>query len=177
MHVLAPMVDPTILVITAPDISKQENDYLSILEDNWYADVLVYPLVFTYRHAIELGIKHLGSMIPKIYDDKSKIKFTHDLEDNWKTVRTYLERDKNFGGRDLVKQINKILRDFLHIDPTGEAFRYPIARVGSAFLQDTSIINIEIFAKTMIYVAETFEYWFDMVDEYWVAKCEVEHHS
>ncbi|HXI14538.1 MAG TPA: hypothetical protein VNM92_18125 [Thermoanaerobaculia bacterium] len=141
---------------------------VSIEEDSYPVDVLIYPLVFTFRHAIELGLKHLAQKMPAIWRERKAMKLTHNLADNWKLVRTYLERDSDFDRGEklmLIEFVGLVLTDFLELDPRGEAFRYPEARDGSAFLQDTSIINAKVFAGAMSDVADAFEYWFDLIDD------------
>ena len=56
-------------------------------------------------------------------------------------------------------EVEKVLTDLVALDPNGQAFRFPSARNGKLFLQDTSIINLEVFANAMSFVAVAFDYW------------------
>lgn len=147
----------------------------SLDESTMSVDVLVYPLVFLYRHAIELGLKALAQNLPRIWDDDTKIHLTHKLQDNWSRVRPYLTREPEFDPNEPVLGfVDRVLADLVEIDPTGEAFRFPSARSGNLFLQDMSVINVEVFGKAMTTVADAFDYWNGRAEELWDAKCEME---
>ncbi len=142
----------------------------SLQEDPWDVDSLIYPLVMVYRHGIETALKHLGKMLPFVCDETAEIKLTHRLMDNWKLVRRCMEKL----GEDPkgLSQIESKLKELLQIDPNGETFRYPEAKDGTPHLQDTSLINVEVFGEEMAFLAQFFEgscYWADHLLEY---KCE-----
>ena len=130
----------------------------SILQDSTLLDLNIYPLVFTYRHAIELGLKSLAQILPRMQSQNSSAKLTHKLLDNWAVVRGYLEQGSELD-HDPIESVDRILKDFVEIDPSGEAFRFPHARDGAPFLQESSHINIAVFAEAMKHVQEALEYW------------------
>jgi hypothetical protein len=146
----------------------------SLAADHSLIDLTVYPLAFVYRHAVELSLKHLAFRLPRIWDEKASAEFTHKLLDNWKIVRGYLQRDPTFDPDDLLPLIDRILSDFLEIDPTGQAFRFPTNRDGNLFLQETSVINIKVMSESMSTVAEVFDFWSWGADCLWENKCEPE---
>lgn len=132
----------------------------TIMADPTWLDVVVYPLVFLHRQALELGLKHLATTLPRLWDEEPRLKLTHPLLGLWSDVRPYIERHEMFAPSESVPPIDALLRDFSEIDPTGEAFRFPSARDQSMFLQRTSHINIVIFGEAMDFAAATFEFWF-----------------
>lgn len=137
----------------------------SLFSDRWMLDVVIYPLVFTYRHGIELSLKDLASQLPLLWDQEPKVKLTHVLSDNWVKIKTYLKREQEFDPENtLIDQVDTILNNFLEIDRTGEVFRYPEHRSGSNCLAGkVSLINLIVFQQAMVTVAETFEFWMDRV--------------
>lgn len=142
------------------------------LVENWYdIDLVVYPLVFAYRHGLELALKDLVRSLPELWDESASVRYTHRLLDNWATVRSYLERRKEFDpDGTLIPMVDKVIKDMVEIDETGEAFRFPEARSGSRFLQDISLINVEVFATTLGAVGRAFAYWRTTYDAIWEAE-------
>jgi hypothetical protein len=98
----------------------------SLAENNRHVDVLIYPIVFNLRHAIELSLKHLGQLLPRLWGEREPTKFTHRLSDNWNVVRSYLMRDLHFDpDGDSITRMTEIIDDFVAMDASGQAFRYP----------------------------------------------------
>ncbi len=142
----------------------------SLQEDPWDVDSLIYPLVMVYRHGIETALKHLGKILPFVCDETAEVKLTHTLMDNWKVVRRCME--KLGEAPDGLSQIESKLKELLQIDPSGATFRYPEAKNRTPHLQDTSLINAEVFGEEMAFLAQFFEgscYWADHLLE---QKCE-----
>lgn len=134
----------------------------SLEKESNYVDILVYPLCYAYRHAVELGLKHLARELPRLYGDKKEIQLTHNLNDNWQQVRPYLTRARRYLDADssAIPYVDKVLADFLDFDPSGEVFRFPENKKGERHLQDTRIINVEVLGTYMNKLADIFEFWF-----------------
>jgi len=112
-------------------------------------DLLVYPIVMVYRHGVETALKHLRRRLPILFDESREFKLNHDILVNWKVVRDYLRRlDGSVEHREL-DQIEKTLNDLVEFDPNGMVFRYPEDKEGAMHLEDTTIINVRIFADGM----------------------------
>ena len=127
----------------------------SLQEDPWEVDSLIYPLVMVYRHGIETALKYLAKMLRFACDETAEVKLTHKLMDNWKVVRRCME--KLGEDPDGLSEIESNLKHLLQLDPNGETFRYPEAKDGTFHLQDTSIINVELFGEQMAFLVEFFE--------------------
>jgi hypothetical protein len=140
-----------------------------LLQDSSRVDVQIYPLVYNFRHAIELSLKSLAKKLPRIWAaDVDEIKQTHKLIDNWNAVKPYLLRDRQFDSdKTLIPVIASILKDFLEIDPTGEAFRYPTARNGDMHLERISLVNVVVLLSSMRTVRNAFEWWDNVANELW----------
>ena len=65
----------------------------SVLRNQLSIDLLIYPIVFCFRHGIELAIKDLVIILPKLWNQTDAIQPTHDLIDNWTLIRGYLSRE------------------------------------------------------------------------------------
>lgn len=110
-------------------------------------DLLIYPLVQTYRQGIENMLKYLALLLAGLQNGNDKLRYTHRLLDNWQTVRKHLT-DLGIEKGELDK-VEHILSELVEIDATGETFRYPRSRDGKRHLEDTTHINLEVFADGM----------------------------
>ncbi|MCP5134411.1 MAG: hypothetical protein H6976_12655 [Gammaproteobacteria bacterium] len=139
-----------------------KNQLDAIIKNSGLVDILIYPLCYSYRHGIELGLKHLARELPLIFQEGEKIKLTHNLNDNWNSIRPYIVRLRRYldENNESVPFIDKVLNDFLEFDPNGEVFRFPENRKGDLHLQEARIINVEVLGAYMERLAEIFKYWF-----------------
>jgi hypothetical protein len=123
-------------------------------------DILVYPICFMFRHGIELYLKHFMDVLPPIWNSKEIIKPTHKLMDNWERVKSYLIKRKDFDTENIfIPQVEKILKEFLEIDDSGQVFRYPINNKGALHLEETRLINLLVLGKIMDEAEKIFEFW------------------
>lgn len=118
-------------------------------------DCLIYPLVQTYRHGIEAMLKHLVLLVSELCDTPGDVRYTHRLIDNWRILR---ERLIELEVEDVeIEIVEDILIDFIEIDATGEAFRYPTSRTGLRHLEQTTHVNVLVFADGMGAVCDFLE--------------------
>ena len=131
----------------------------SVVHTQVSIDLLIYPIVFCFRHGIELAIKDLVIILPKLWNQTNAIQLTHDLINDWTLARGFLSQEPFQSNDATTDQVEKVLTDLVALDPNGQAFRFPSARDGKLFLQDTAIINLDVFADAMSLVAGAFDYW------------------
>jgi hypothetical protein len=120
-------------------------------------DSLVYPIVMVYRHGVETALKYLRRRLPSLFDEPSEFKLDHDIMVNWKTVRGYLKRLDGSAEPTELDQIEKTLNDLIELDPNGMVFRYPEDKGGAMHLEETSIINVRVFADGIKPVSDFLE--------------------
>jgi hypothetical protein len=82
---------------------------------------VVYPILFNYRHGLELKLKWFvvmygGSGIEGIAD-------THNLWKLWKRCRAIVDEYRS-GGKEADDAIEQIVKDFHDLDKQGITFRY-----------------------------------------------------
>jgi hypothetical protein len=147
----------------------------SLQEDSWMVDRVIYPLAMLYRHGIELALKHLARMLPALFKEEGAIKLTHKLQDNWRVVRSYLERLKDVP--DGLDEAEATLNDFVEIDPNGEVFRYPHAKDGTRYLEETSHINVDVLAEHLDLLGAALDGYCDWVNQLceWQMEMEAEY--
>lgn len=116
--------DPTELYIAG---YKEAADLLveSVATHKGTADSLIFPIVFLYRHYLELRFKsllHDGSRLLNLdYTPKAEHKFSN----LWPKVRSILvELWPNEEG-DQLKAMDSLIQQFETVDPGSTSFRYP----------------------------------------------------
>ncbi len=121
-------------------------------------DILVYPIAYCFRHAIELYLKYLSAQLPALWRESGTVKQTHKLLDNWAFVKAYLCRTNQFDNTQIA-QVDRILSDFVELDPGGEVFRFPKDRSGNMFLQNTTLINVDVLGTAMTELGDILDWW------------------
>ncbi|MBK7600318.1 MAG: hypothetical protein IPJ07_18095 [Acidobacteria bacterium] len=139
--------------------------------------MVIYPVVFVYRQGIELSLKHLAGYLPFLWDEHHDVVLSHKLIDNWRTIRPFIYRGVDLDPENTVPSVDKILADFTEIDPSGEVFRFPESRRGQKHLEETSIINVEVFAQAMATLDEIFDFWFHVTSELFDGKMDAQNQA
>lgn len=120
------------------------------------SDTLVYPIIFLYRQYIELQLKSLikhGSIV--LYSPEKYLK-THDIKQLWKQCRKILEKIFEEDSESL-DEIEESIYQLSEIDPSSEAFRYPVDKKGKKTLQGITHINLKNIYEIMTRVCSLLE--------------------
>jgi hypothetical protein len=120
-----------------------------------YSDVDACPIVFLYRHSIELYMKAIilwGAGLVRLqsgeYINTDELFTTHKFRDLLPSVRRVFKEagwddnrtsDVEFG---TFSEIEEFVLAFGEIDPRAFAFRYPIDRAGNASLPENFYFNV-----------------------------------
>jgi uncharacterized protein YciU (UPF0263 family) len=137
---------------------------------DWKApvDVLVYPAAFSFRHGIELYIKHFLVELRKLGASKCDYKKNHKLQDNWKSLlKAASESEYEEFQPDQIATASKLIEHFCDIDPSGQIFRYPEDIKGNRHLTDIAIINLAVLEQGMQTLFRIFEDWEERIDVRW----------
>lgn len=88
-------------------------------------DLLVYPLVYCLRHAVELGLKMVIRGARQLLDEPGDFPDGHYLHNLWNTARPLLEQIWK-DDRDAYERVARVVESLRLVDPEGEGFRYPV---------------------------------------------------
>ena len=128
-----------------------------IKNDQGLIDILVYPIIYSARHKIELFLKsqllallHIKKQVKNITDDK--IKLTHDLKILWNQLKDLTDIDERYNH--LITELDEYITDYYDIDLSGETFRYPYSIDNIQHLTNFTCINIEEFEKRFLELTE-----------------------
>jgi hypothetical protein len=130
------------------------------IQDPMSADFLVYPVIFLYRHYVELQLKRLiplGAVLVK--QDLSKADFellqkSHRLDHLWVVFEGILQNARQEGipiGPDEIEGVGWYIREMHDIDPKSYGFRYAVTPSGQASVNHERhpTLNIGVIAKGM----------------------------
>lgn len=92
-------------------------------------DVFFFPIVYLYRHAIELSLKGLvndGIYLKFLKDDQNiqEVMASHNLHSLWNKVRLVLKEMWPDGDDEDVDAVEKIILEFHMADNSGQSLRY-----------------------------------------------------
>lgn len=113
-------------------------------------DELIYPIVFTMRHSVELRLKHTANYLQTLADKTSREieNFNHAQQHDIAIIFDYISKsairlDERYKFH--IDAIAPFINDIAEIDPTGQTFRYPYDSTGkNKHLEDVSLINIYV---------------------------------
>jgi hypothetical protein len=124
-------------------------------------DYLVYPIIFLYRHHIELLLKNLIQLGIEFYEESNDVPKHHRIKDLWNTVKGYHREFTNSKNAKNIQFIDKIMDELCEIDADSMSFRYSKDRKGIAPNPELLNINLEVFSDVICQVSdelETFEF-------------------
>lgn len=106
------------------------------------------PMLFLYRHSIELHLKSLLLEAGELLDDPQTIERRHYLWRLWTSVRTMLLRIDNREDEWLLRA-DDIIKQFDELDRESFAFRYPVRPDGAPSLSDEMLIDPAVVSQIM----------------------------
>lgn len=94
-------------------------------------DHVVFPIVFLYRHHLELMLKQVGDVglrlgVVRLADRERRdcSRSAHDLDDLWVLARRIIEKMWPESPSDDLDAAEHVIAEFARIDATSQSFRY-----------------------------------------------------
>ena len=94
--------------------------------DNLDRHTLVYPILFCYRHGLELAMKCIISR----YDQFAEIPKHHDLWMLWGVCKTVILEQGSDGENEALRAVEQIVKEFHDLDQGSFSFRYSTDKKG-----------------------------------------------
>ena len=113
---------------------KEAADHLASTINQTGTNVVSAPMMFLYRHYLELHLKSLLKDAGEALDEQQPIPPRHYLLNLWGRVRTLLLRMRPNAESELVRA-DDLIRQLDSWDATSFAFRYPVDKSGAASLR------------------------------------------
>lgn len=118
--------NPFDATLSYADGYKEAGDLLvaEAQESHMLLDSLVYPIVFLYRHWLELSLKRLIGLASILREQPVCVPSTHKLDRLWVSLKSELRSiDTGTSETDLVV-IGACVEQFSSVDPSSTGFRY-----------------------------------------------------
>jgi len=111
--------------------------------DSTSINLIVFPILFLYRHYIELALKEIILTATQYLKKEHSTINSHNLSQLWKETKKLIsEADLNIPKDDIVAVENQISQ-FHELDKSSMTFRYPVDKQGNIFKNLSDYINIE----------------------------------
>ncbi len=147
-----------------------------------YADYEGYPVLYLYRHSLELYLKAVvyrgAKLMGLIGEERPEVPGLfkrHDLGHLLPAVRAIFKAMQwDFEGTlfGSFEEFEKLIKKIDSIDPGAYTFRYPINTTGEAHLPHHFVVNVANFAETMDQLLGYLEGAADLLDETFQAEAE-----
>ncbi|QCX33278.1 hypothetical protein FDN13_05930 [Caloramator sp. E03] len=159
------------------DIVKNSNADLKIL------DTYIFPILFLYRHSIEISLKSIYLRFYGQLPEKIKSKSGHELNSLWEKVKEILNITKSedfikqiqgyktkiikFSTEDIdINEIDEFINEIDSIDANGDVFRYLMNNKGKLYFSKNNYVDYDNLQSTFNKFYDIFDYFYDMISEY-----------
>ena len=102
----------------------------------FHSNVLGFPVVYLYRHYLELRLKDLLVLTARLLGLPEEAPEGHHLLDLWQKLRPGLQQIRPEGKGDF-DAVEDTIEQFAELDPSSETFRYPVYKDGRSTLRFT----------------------------------------
>lgn len=142
--------------------------YEYCIENSFYSNLLVYPMIYNFRQFLELRLKELILMGNEYVETGEDFPDEHSLMILWNKYRNeLLPNIESSIDSKILDNVEKLISEFNSIDPKSMSFRYPLTkapnRVESLKMSTIDIVN---FKKTMDKLIRFFDWQWDMISHY-----------
>jgi hypothetical protein len=124
-----------------------------VIETGRGLDTWLYPIVFLYRHYLELRLKELIVQGSALIEVPPNLKLNHDLGELWKSVRKILVTVWSNESTAELDAVEKCIAELCEVDKKSEGFRYPFRKDGKPSLPELNHLNIRNFREVMAAIA------------------------
>lgn len=138
-------------------------------------DLLVYPVMFLYRHYLEIGLKYDLIVLKRYFREPSKLPTHHRLDMLWQEVRSLSEREWNSEEHtQYYDAVEDRIKEFQKVDEESYSFRYPVTKKNLSSLSNVpdvygtgkAIINLIQVKEVVHEMAMFIEGTIDMVADH-----------
>lgn len=124
--------------------------------DTGLQGTVVYPVIFLYRHFLELELKYVLATYGRHFDEEADWK-SHSLMDLWEKVRPIIEMaGSGTDDRGANDAVEACIREMSVADPMSFSFRYPVAKGGRPMVLAFETVDLGNLRKTMRKIANYF---------------------
>lgn len=130
-----------------------------------HQDTMVFPIVFLYRHYLELGLKNLIRQGRRLLDVDRPVPQGHRIDELWRICSALLQEISPDDAIEAQQHIGRLIDEFCQIDATSTAFRYPVDINGNPSLSGLAALNLRNLRDVMAKIAVILNGASDQIDE------------
>jgi hypothetical protein len=112
-------------------------------------DFLVFPIVFLYRHYLELQLKMIIKDGYDLLNTNKDYKKCHKLDDLWNDCKIIIKKMWPEGDKEPLGAMDHCISQFCQVDPMATDFKYPVRRNGTDALENLDFINLSHLSEVM----------------------------
>lgn len=120
-------------------------------------DILVFPIVFLYRHYLELALKYIIADGRDLLGEKRSFPTHHKIEYLWPLTKEIIRKIWSGDEPEEVKLTDHVVGELSKIDPGSMSFRYPENLEGKNSLPSIKYINLRHFGQMIDEVSSFLE--------------------
>ncbi len=129
----------------------------AVAAESFLQSTVVYPIIFLYRHFLELELKYVLETYGHHFDGEADWN-SHKLTDLWKKVRPIIEKTAGngtdaHGSNDAVEAC---IKEMSAADPMSFSFRYPVEKDGKPMVLTFETVDLINLRKTMKKISNYF---------------------
>ena len=116
---------------------KEAADSIVDNAEEFGVDLLVYPVLFLYRHFLEIGLKYDLIVLRRYFREPPKLPTHHRLDILWQEIRSLSEREWNSEEHtEYYDAMGHRINEFQQVDNQSFAFRYPVTKQNTSTLDN-----------------------------------------
>jgi hypothetical protein len=142
----------TYLITTKALVRDLERDESHLEETGTRVNYLVFPILFLFRHFLELRLKEIIERGKCLLDDPSKWERNHNLIYLWGEARKILSSVYPEDSVNDLECAELLIHQVASVDSDSFAFRYPTTKSGEDFDLGYESISIKQFSKGIVEV-------------------------
>ena len=128
-------------------------------------DLAIYPAAFSYRHGVELLLKHLIGALGKANGTGEDFPRNHGIDNLMaKVLEINAQIDPPIMEAEAPGRVSELVQSFHDIDATNQVFRYPIGTKNEQHLADYKLINVEVLHAYMVTLYDFLSRWIDQAE-------------
>lgn len=109
----------------------------------------IYPLVFLYRHSMELQLKLILPLARRLSGEKQVNEHKHELMPMWQALRRLLTEIDPETDDEELQAMESFIQQLHEVDPASFAFRYSTGKKGEVSLPGLQHINIRHLSEIL----------------------------
>lgn len=136
-------------------------DTASALRKRHGTNASAMPVLYLFRHYVELALKDILAAGGAFAIDLSDKKFGHDLAALWREVAQVLD---NFGFKATAGQ-HSVINELVELDARADAFRYALDRAGQQQFERIGSVDLDALLTAIDDLSTFFERVLDNLEE------------